>query len=87
MNRKPRKPKANEISRSVLRRAAGPHEPDVGRLVDALPEIMAEARRRRTGQANVEPAVSNLVSLARTAIPRLAAATAASLGNARCCRE
>jgi len=76
MNGTTKKPRADEIARSVLRRAAGPGEPDVGRLVDAMPEIQAEARRRRASQAQVDPIVSLVVSLARSAIPRLSAAAA-----------
>lgn len=76
MNGTTRKPKADEIARSALRRAAGPGEPDISRLVDAMPEIQAEARRRRARQAQVDPVVSLVVSLARSAIPRLSAAAA-----------
>ena len=76
MNGKTKKPQADEIVRSALRRAAGPVEPDVGRLLDALPEIQAEARRRRAAQAPVDPVLSVVVSLARSAIPHLAAAAA-----------
>ncbi len=76
MNGKTKKPQAAEIARSALRRAAGPGEPDVGRLLDALPEIQAEARRRRAAQTPVDPVLSIMVSLARSAIPHLAAAAA-----------
>ena len=71
-----KKPKADEIARRALQRAAGSGEPDVGRLVDAVPEILAEARRRRAGRAPVDPVIAVMVSLARRAIPHLAAAAA-----------
>jgi hypothetical protein len=63
------------LVRDALDRAAahGP-EPDLGRLLDAVPAMMAEARRRRLMERRTPLAA--LVPLASRLIPRLAAATA-----------
>ena len=54
--------------------AAGDPEPDMGRLLDAVPAMIAEARRRRRSER--ETPLGALVPLASRVIPRLAAATA-----------
>ncbi len=62
------------LVRDALLRAAGEGEPDVTRLVEAVPDLMAEARRRRSESA--APALSRtLADRARRAIPKLAIAT------------
>ena len=68
-------PDRREIARRALRDAAGPDEPDVGRLAGALPEIMAEARRRRAAAGRPD-LVAAIVSAARWTIPRLAVTAA-----------
>jgi hypothetical protein len=65
----------DDLARQVLRKAAGQIEPDVSRIVAAVPEIMAEARRRRARETQAAP-LDALALLARRAIPRLAAAAA-----------
>ncbi len=67
------------LVREALRRAPGSREPDVSRLVDAVPALMAEARRRRD-----VPLAAPLAERARRAIPRLAVATVVvvALGSA-----
>jgi len=64
-----------EMARGALRRAAGEDEPDVGRIVDVVPAMLAEARRRRVAESHVD-AISAVVPLARRLIPGLAAAAA-----------
>ena len=63
------------LVRDALERAAahGP-EPDLGRLLDAVPAMMTEARRRRLLERRTPLAA--LVPLGSRLIPRLAAATA-----------
>jgi hypothetical protein len=63
------------LVRDALRRAAGEDEPDVTRLVEAVPDLMAEARRRRNAVAAPAP-LPSLADRARQAIPKLAVATA-----------
>ena len=72
-----------ELQRRTVRRFRGDRvgpvrgnqtEPDMGRLLDGVPALMAEAERRRRLAA--EGPVSALVPLAWKAIPRLAAAAA-----------
>ncbi len=60
------------LVRDALRRAAGDGEPDVTRLVESVPALMAEARRRRRAEVRAAP---SLADRARRAIPRLAVAT------------
>jgi hypothetical protein len=62
-----------ELSREVLERATSEREPDVGALLEAVPEIMAEAARRRAARRRPD-SVAAVVPLAWKAIPRLAAA-------------
>jgi hypothetical protein len=64
-----------DVVKEAFRQAQGEAEPDVGRIVDAVPAMMAEARRRRE---HVERAgtIGFLAPLARRALPRLAAAAA-----------
>ncbi len=61
------------LSREALRRATDGVAPETGRLLDAVPEMMAEARRRR--QATPDP-LAELVPLAWKAVPRLASVAA-----------
>ena len=63
------------LVRDALERAAahGP-EPDLSRLLDAVPAMLGEARRRRLAERRTPLAA--LVPLASRVIPRLAAATA-----------
>jgi hypothetical protein len=68
--------KDREAVRYAFRRAANGLEPDVSRLTDAVPAMMAEARRRRMRAEQVD-SISAVVPLARRVIPRLAAAAAA----------
>jgi hypothetical protein len=63
------------LARDALRAAADGPEPDMGRLLAAMPAMMAEARRRRLGES--EAPLAALVPLASRLIPRLAAAAAA----------
>jgi hypothetical protein len=63
------------LVRDALRAAPGPEEPDVTRLLEAVPALMAEARRRRSAVAAPDLA-SALAERARRAIPKLAVATA-----------
>jgi hypothetical protein len=56
----------------IFRKAAGDVEPDVSRFADSVPELIAEARRRRERAGGV----ASLVPLARRVVPRLAAAAA-----------
>lgn len=62
-----------EITRQAFRRAASDLDPNVSGVMDAVPAMLAEARRRR---AIEEPGgtMSFIVPVARRAIPRLAAA-------------
>jgi hypothetical protein len=62
-----------DLVRSALRAAAGPEEPNVDRLVRAVPGIMAEARRR--SQAPLDP-IAAILPVARWAVPGLAVAAA-----------
>lgn len=61
-------------AREILRKAAGGESPDVSRLVERVPALMAEARLRRG-----ESPAPWLAAPARRAIPKLAIATAAAL--------
>jgi hypothetical protein len=63
----------NEITRQAFRRAAGDAVPDASKLVDAVPEIMHEARRRQALARPVDP-ISAIIPLARRAIPAMATA-------------
>lgn len=60
------------ISREALRAATGVREPDLRRLLDAAPEIVREARRRRS-QARVPGLVTATIPLAWKAIPGMSA--------------
>lgn len=64
-----------EAVQEALRRAAGDDEPDVSRILGAVPAMMAEARRRRALESRIG-VISAVVPLARRAIPALAAAAA-----------
>jgi hypothetical protein len=64
-----------EVSRRALHQATEGLEPDLTRLLDAVPGILLEAERRRRRRATRD-ALSASVPLARWAIPRLAAAAA-----------
>ncbi|MBZ5637389.1 MAG: hypothetical protein LAO51_01385 [Acidobacteriia bacterium] len=65
-----------ELVREALRRAPGSEEPDVARLLERVPHLMTEARRRRSAPATQDPRPA-LAERARRAIPRLAFMTAA----------
>ena len=70
--------KRDEI-RAAFERARGAERPDAGRLVDAVPALMAEARRR------AEPApdfTAVLAARSRWAVPRLAAVTLVAVAAA-----
>lgn len=56
----------------ALERSTAGIEPRADLLLDRVPQMLAEARRRRAGR----DALTASVALARTAIPRLAMATA-----------
>lgn len=58
--------------RDAFERARGAERPDVGRLVDAVPALMAEARQRTEP---VPDFTTVLAARSRWAMPRLAAAT------------
>lgn len=63
-----------ELARDALKRAAGPGEPDIARLLDAVPGLMVEARRRR---AAARPGLASALGAgARQAVVKLAVATA-----------
>ena len=72
---------AQKLARDALRRAAERPEPNVERLVEAVPGLIAEARRRRHVEERRDLVVS-LVPLAGKLIPRLALATAVVLALA-----
>jgi hypothetical protein len=61
------------IAREALRTATGDRQPDLRRLLDAAPEIVREARRRRE-QAPKRGIVNVAIPLAWKAIPGMAAA-------------
>jgi hypothetical protein len=65
----------DEISERAFRRALGDSEPDVTRIADAVPAMMAEARRRRA-RADRMGTAGLLAPLAKRALPRLAAVAA-----------
>ncbi len=66
------------IVRDALRTAPGPDEPDVTRLVEAVPSLVAEARRRK--RASKSPGLMfTLAASSRRLIPKLAVLTAAVL--------
>lgn len=62
------------LARAALKRAPGPGKPDVTRLLDAVPALMAEARRRRASAWPDRP--ESFAARAWVAIPKLAAAAA-----------
>jgi hypothetical protein len=64
--------------RRIFRDAAGDIEPDIDRIADAVPGMVAEARRRREQVG----AMASMIPLARRAVPRLAAAAALLLVSA-----
>jgi hypothetical protein len=68
------------LVRRALERAGGEGDPDASHLVEAVPELLAEARRRRRAAAT-SPA-AQLTLRAWRAIPRLAAATALAVAVA-----
>ena len=67
-------PDKGSLTRAALRRAVEGVEPDVSRLLEATPEMMAEARRRRVSSDG--DFFAELAALASRTVPRLAAATA-----------
>jgi hypothetical protein len=69
------KPDPREVARQAFRQAVGDVEPDVSRIVDAVPAMMVEARRRRAADLRLT-SFSAVIPLARRAIPALAAAAA-----------
>jgi hypothetical protein len=69
------------LAREALQRAVESPEPDVDRLIDAVPGMLAEARRRRR-LGERRDLVTAVAPLAWKAIPRLAAATALLLAIA-----
>lgn len=69
-----------DLVREALRRAPGPADPDVTRLVEAVPDLMTEARRRRSEAPAGLAAI--VAARARWAIPKLVAATAAAVAIA-----
>lgn len=75
-----RRGKERALVREALERAPGSTEPDVAAIVSAVPDLMAEARRRR--EAVAPDLVSVVASGAWRAIPRLAAAAAAAVALA-----
>jgi hypothetical protein len=70
-----RKSDHRELVREALGRAAGDGAPDVSRIADAVPAMIAEARRRRAFESRVGT-IDAVVPLARRAIPAMAAAAA-----------
>lgn len=62
-----------DLARRALRRAGEGVDPDMTRLLDAVPRLMSEADRRRGVESRLDP-VSAVVPLAWKLIPRLAAA-------------
>ncbi len=74
MTRRHREHDDRALVRAALEKAAGASEPDVSRLVEAVPSLMAEARRRRRAAAAIPPSLV-LAGRARQAIPKLALAT------------
>jgi hypothetical protein len=82
MNQKGKPPSDDRtLVRGALRRAVESPEPEVVRLIVAVPGMLAEARRRRR-LAEQRDLVTAVVPLARRAIPRLAAAAALLLAIA-----
>jgi hypothetical protein len=71
----PGRPGRREIARQAFHRALGDKVPDLSRLENAIPAIIAEARRRRRGPEAPTDLISAAIPLATRAIPRLAAAT------------
>jgi hypothetical protein len=67
-----------ETTRRAFSGAAGPVEPNLSRLIDRVPGILAEAEHRREARAQLDP-LAAVLPLARKALPRLAAATAVLL--------
>lgn len=68
-----RKRRPEELTREALERATAGREPEIGALLESVPDILAEARRRRMASEQ-QDAVTAIVPLAWKAIPRLAAA-------------
>ena len=67
----------------VFQRAEAGLEPRVDRLVDEVPELIGEARRRRAAAAGSSPELlQSLVPLAWRALPRLGAVAALSVAVA-----
>ena len=64
------------LVRDALRAAGGDTEPDVGGLIDAVPAMLREARRRRS--VRPDPLI-DAAAMARRWLPRLAVVTAALL--------
>ncbi|MDH3283210.1 MAG: hypothetical protein OEQ13_00575 [Acidobacteriota bacterium] len=74
MSRKIDEHDRSKLAREALRRATDGPAPRVDRLVGAVPEMLAEARRRMR-DAPADP-VADLVPLAWKALPRLASVAA-----------
>ena len=70
---------AGDLAREALRRASAHEEPEIGRLIEAVPAMLAEAERRR--RVASMPA-ARIYSMAGLWLPRLAAATALLLAVA-----
>jgi hypothetical protein len=68
-----RRKRPEELSREALERATSDREPDQGALLESVPEIMAEAARRRAVERRQDSVIA-VVPLAWKAIPRMAAA-------------
>ncbi|MDX1389770.1 MAG: hypothetical protein R3344_11310 [Acidobacteriota bacterium] len=68
-----RKRRRADLSREALERATAGPEPEIGALLDAVPHVVDEARRRRAA-VEARDAVTASVPLAWKVIPRLAAA-------------
>ena len=68
-----------ERTRVTLERSTAGHEPDPSALLEAVPGMLAEARRRRQAQAHFEASdwLSEIAGLGSRWIPRLSLATGA----------
>jgi hypothetical protein len=64
----------SKLAREALRLAPGRDETDVSHLIEAVPDLMAEARRRRSVPARPDLGLA-IAARARQAVPKLAAVT------------
>ncbi len=62
-----------QLAREALERATAGREPEIGALLESVPEILAEAGRRRASREQ-QDTVTAVVPLAWRVIPRLASA-------------